>query len=200
MTEEVQARIYDPFFTTKTSGRGLGLAVVKGIVTAYGGYIVLQTKPGEGTRFEILFPHAPRAVLPNRTVPETASPVDRAGIDAQLLMVEDEDGLRKAVGKMLAHKGIRVTEAADGWAAMEAIRDLNLPIDLILLDLTIPGPPSADVFAEVLRLRPDCRVILTTAYSREAAGERFSGPQVKGFLRKPYQFAELERILRKALA
>jgi PAS domain S-box-containing protein len=200
MSEDVQARIYDPFFSTKASGRGLGLAVVRGIVNAYGGHIRLHSVLGEGTRFEVLFPYAPKAVIQKGAAPDPEIRPVAPAIAANLLMVEDEEGLRQAMGKMLMHKGIGVTEAQDGWAALEAIRDPGIPIDLILLDMTIPGATSQEVFVEAQKLRPNCRVVLTTAYSREEAGARFAGPQVKGFLRKPYQFAELERVIREALA
>jgi PAS domain S-box-containing protein len=200
MPEEVQNRIFDPFFSTKSAGRGLGLAVVKAIVTAGGGFINMMSLPGQGTRFEILFPCARN--LDSRKQPG-ASPVrgeEVPNLAANLLLVEDEDGLRLAVAKMLRKTGISVIEAGDGRAAIDLIRNRDRAIDVILLDMTIPGASSQEVFAEAQRVRPEAKVIVTTAYGREAAGASLEDPQVKGFIRKPYQFADLVQVLKSALA
>jgi DNA-binding NtrC family response regulator len=117
-----------------------------------------------------------------------------------ILMVEDEEGLRGAIAKMLRKKGLSVIEASDGWAAINLIRSRGEEIDLMLLDLTIPGASSPEVFTEAQRVRPDIKVILTTAYGREAAGNSFDSPQLKGYIRKPYQFAELVQLLGESLS
>ena len=198
MSEEMQGRIFDPFFTTKVTGRGLGLAVVKAIVATYGGSVNLMSTPGQGTRFEILFPSAPEAARLNRTGP---APLDTGpGMTGKVLLVEDEEGLRVATAKMLRKHGLSIIEASDGWAAIELIHKREQEIDLILLDMTIPGASSTEVFAEAQRIRPEAKIVLTTAYSREAAAPSFDAPQLKGFIRKPYQFAELMQLLREALA
>ena len=114
-------------------------------------------------------------------------------------MVEDEEGIRVAIARMLRKKGLSVIEASDGWAAIDLIRNREEEIDLILLDMTIPGASSPEVFTEAQRIRPEIKVILTTAYGREAAGNSFDAPQLKGFIRKPYQFAELVRLLAEPL-
>ncbi len=136
MSEEMQGRIFDPFFTTKVTGRGLGLAVVKAIVATYGGSVNLMSTPGQGTRFEILFPSAPEAARLNRTGP---APLDTGpGMTGKVLLVEDEEGLRVATAKMLRKHGLSIIEASDGWAAIELIHKREQEIDLILLDMTIP--------------------------------------------------------------
>jgi two-component system, cell cycle sensor histidine kinase and response regulator CckA len=114
-------------------------------------------------------------------------------------MVEDEEGIRVAVARMLRKKGLSVIEAGDGWAAIDLIRNREEEIDLMLLDVTIPGASSPEVFTEAQRIRPGIKVILTTAYDREAAGNSFRAPQLKGFIRKPYQFADLVQLLAEAL-
>jgi DNA-binding NtrC family response regulator len=117
-----------------------------------------------------------------------------------ILMVEDEEGLRGAIAKMLRKKGLSVIEASDGWAAINLIRSRGEEIDLMLLDLTIPGASSPEVFTEAQRVRPEIKVILTTAYGREAAGNSFDAPQLKGYIRKPYQFADLVQLLGESLS
>ena len=89
----------------------------------------------------------------------------------KLLMVEDEEGIRVAVARMLRKKGLSVIEAGDGWAAIDLIRNREEEIDLILLDVTIPGASSPEVFTEAQRIRPEIKVILTTAHDREAASQ-----------------------------
>jgi PAS domain S-box-containing protein len=198
MSEEMQDRIFDPFFTTKVTGRGLGLAVVKAIVATYGGRVNLMSTPGQGTRFEILFPSAPQAACLNRSGP---APVENGpSMRGTVLLVEDEEGLRVATAKMLRKHGLTIIEASDGWAAIELIHKREQDIDLLLLDMTIPGASSTEVFAEAQRIRPEAKIILTTAYSREAAGPTFDSPQLRGFIRKPYQFAELIHLLHEALS
>ena len=125
---------------------------------------------------------------------------DRSSHDGKVLLVEDEEGLRVATAKMLRKHGLSIIEASDGWAAIELIRKREQEIDLILLDMTIPGASSTEVFAEAQRIRPETKIVLTTAYSREAAAPSFDAPQLKGFIRKPYQFAELMQLLREALS
>ncbi len=199
MSQEAQARIFEPAFTTKVAGRGLGLAVVKTVVAGFGGKIHVVSTPGKGTRFEVLFPCGSRASGPDQAAAASALGDQGAAVSGRLLLVEDESGLRVSTARMLRKRGLKVVEAGDGWAAMDVIRDLEKPIDLILLDMTIPGAPSHDVLAEAQRLRPESNIILTTAYGRETAGPSFDVPQLKGFIRKPYQFAELMDLIRKTL-
>jgi DNA-binding NtrC family response regulator len=117
----------------------------------------------------------------------------------KLLMVEDEEGIRVAVARMLRKKGLSVVEASDGWEAIALIRNRAEEIDVILLDVTIPGASSPEVFTEAQRIRPEIKVILTTAHDREAATHSFDAPQLKGFIRKPYQFADLVQLLVESL-
>jgi PAS domain S-box-containing protein len=197
ITEEQKARIFDPFFSTKFAGRGLGLAVVQGIVRAHGGGIHLTSKPGQGSTFQILLPclssipDTPPVI--HNSVPETKS------ICATLLLVEDEESLRSSVSKILSRKGFSVVDAGDGSAAVELLRTHPGAIDLILLDMTLPGTPSRDVIAEAQRTRPEAKVILTSAYSREIAAPSLEASIVKGFIRKPFQASELLQLLNATL-
>ena len=198
MQLETQARVFDPFFTTKAAGRGLGLAVVQGIVRKLRGAIHLVSEPGKGTTFQILLPSEAR-------VGATAGPIrsaDEAGLlqEATVLVVEDEDVLRQAVAKMLRKKGFEVLEAADGSAAIDLLCANSDRIDAILLDMTLPGHSSKEVLGEASRLRPDLKVILTSAYSEEVVRATLSAPQVCGFVRKPFQLSDLVQSLRNAVS
>jgi DNA-binding NtrC family response regulator len=132
-------------------------------------------------------------VLP---VEEAAAPTRLASV----LIVEDEEHLRLAVAKMLRKSGWEASEAASGSAAIDLLRARGGEVDVILLDLNIPGSSSKDVLAEAALARPDVKVILTSAYSEEAAKPLMRAPQVCDFIRKPFYFRDLAQALRKALS
>jgi two-component system, cell cycle sensor histidine kinase and response regulator CckA len=196
---EVQAHVFDPYFTTKRSGRGIGLSVVRRIVRRYGGAILCQSAAGKGTRFVVLLPCASSDIR-SEAMPELQTSIPSVPPGATLLVIEDEEGLRIPVSTLLRQKGMRVIEAADGNTAMKALQEKANEIDAILLDLTIPGLSSLEIIAAAGRIRPDIKIILTSAYSRRDAGEALAATQVRGFLRKPYQFRELSRLLDETLA
>jgi DNA-binding NtrC family response regulator len=108
--------------------------------------------------------------------------------------------LRHAVVKILRKTGFEVFEAADGSSAIDSLRAHGDRIDVILLDMTIPGASSHEVVAEVANARPNIRVILTSAYSQETIAGAMSAPQVRGFIRKPFQLGDLLTTLRRSLS
>jgi CheY-like chemotaxis protein len=199
MSAETQARIFDPFFTTNFSGRGLGLAVVQGIVRSLHGAIQLASEVGKGATFEVLLPCAEPGAQPADTrvfrLDESASPTRRATI----LLVEDEEPLRLAIAKMLRKWGLEAFEAASGSAAIDLLRAKGGEIDLMLLDLTMPGAPSQEVLAAAAVARPQLKVVLTSAHSEEVAKPLMHVPLVRGFIRKPFKIADLAQQLRSVL-
>jgi two-component system cell cycle sensor histidine kinase/response regulator CckA len=198
MTEEVQAKVFDPFFTTKFAGRGLGLAVVQGIVRDHGGAINVVSSLGEGTRFEVLLPCTDQ---PAPNVLDIAAPVSAGevgSVTGTVLVVEDEDTLRLPVSKMLRTKGFFVIEAIDGGAAVDLFQANEPDIAVVLLDMTLPGMSGPEVFAELQRIRPDVKVILTSAYSQETVLTAFGGHQAWDFVRKPYRLNDLVKSVQDA--
>jgi two-component system, cell cycle sensor histidine kinase and response regulator CckA len=123
----------------------------------------------------------------------------RPAQSATVLIVEDEDALRQAVAKMLGKAGFEVLEASDGSAAIDLLRAKGRKVDVVLLDLTLPGASSHEVVVEAAKARPDLKVVLTSAYSEEMATATWSTPLIHSFIRKPYQFGDLARTLRDAL-
>jgi PAS domain S-box-containing protein len=199
MSPDTKSRVFDPFFTTKSAGRGLGLAVVHGIVRSLNGAIRIISDLGNGATFQILLPCAAAADGP---IADTVAVIDDTPTPsrvATVLVVEDEHPLRLAVTKMLDKAGFKVIHVANGSEAIELLHGTG-EIDAILLDMTIPGAPSQEVLAEAAQVRPNIRIILTSAYSEETARTVLNGPQVGGFVRKPFQFGHLVRTLRSVLS
>ena len=192
---DAQPKIFDPFFTTKSTGHGLGLAVVQRIVQGLGGAVQLETEPGRGATFRILLPssHETAPSVSPAGASRASEEMNRAGI---VLVVEDEAPLRLAVARFLRRNALSVMEAADGTAALSLLREHNDAITAVLLDITLPGAPSHEVLAEARRLRPDIKVIVTSAYGPQKVDEFFPGMKIDAFIRKPYLMADLVTLVR----
>jgi PAS domain S-box-containing protein len=199
MTLETQAKVFDPFFTTKSAGHGLGLAIVHRIVQGFGGAIHLTSEVGKGTTFQIRLPYDQVTVDTTKDGAPSSEEVAIPGREAIVLVVEDEDPLRSAIVKMLRKSGFEVLEAGNGSAAIRLLRANGDRIDVILLDMTIPGPSSREVVAEAVQTRPDVSVVLTSAYSEEMIKDAMGAPQIHGFIRKPFRLGDLVQKLREVL-
>ena len=198
MSPETQARIFDPFFTTKSAGRGIGLAVVAGIVRSLGGKIRVASQPEEGASFQVLLPCAEKKAEPIDGGVFDSEDAAQSAQECTVLVVEDEAPLRQAVVKKLRNTGFEVLEAPNGSVAIDLLKVNVDKIDVILLDMTIPGASSAQVVAEAAQTRSDIRVVLTSAYSEETFTDPVSSPQIRGFIRKPFQLGDLVTTLRRA--
>ncbi|MGA8595966.1 MAG: response regulator [Bryobacteraceae bacterium] len=199
MNEQALAKAFDPFFTTKAVGRGLGLSAVQGIIRSHGGAIRVISAPGQGSTFRVFIPcaHAVEAKRKSVSPPPAAEAIQKNRI---VLLVEDEETLRLAVSMSLKKNGFSVLAAADGRAALDLFHERAQDIDTIVLDLTLPGMSGVEVFQEVRRIRPDTRIVLTSAYDRERVSDAFGfGEEVCAFVRKPYRIGELISALRGAV-
>jgi PAS domain S-box-containing protein len=194
MSPELQARVFDPFFSTKSRGRGLGLALVDGIVRRLGGAINLLSEPGHGTKLQVLLPCAG---ITQAAAPEQSSETGQlahASPAMTVLVVEDETELRQSVSKLLRKRGFSVIEAPDGTSALDAIRGQTNSIDVLLLDITLPGVSGREVLQEARRVRPAMRVVVTSAYPQEVAGAYLENT-IEHFIRKPYRFEDLVSLI-----
>ena len=182
MTDEVRQRLFEPFFTTKGHGRGtgLGLAVVHGIVIQNHGAIHVDSQSGEGSVFTVWLPMVASAV----DEPEPQAPpasTDAAG--ETVLIVEDEEAIRKLIRRVLERAGYRVLEAAD---AVEGTRQFHArAVDLIIADVGLPGMQGDQLAESLLRGAPDTRVLLLSGYTEADIGERVSDLGIV-FLPKPF--------------
>jgi PAS domain S-box-containing protein len=197
MSPEIQVRVFDPFFSTKSTGRGLGLAVVSGIVRSLGGEIHVTSEYGKGTTFQILLPCAENEAKPsNASMSDCGESINRSE-ESTVLVVEDEPVLRSAIVRKLRKTGLVVLEASNGSDAISLLRSNADQIDVMLLDMTIPGASSTEVILEVAQTRPDISILLTSAYSQQTLPVSSNASQICGFLRKPFQLEDLVKSIRR---
>ena len=194
MDPDTIAKVFDPFFSTKATGRGLGLAAVQGIVRSHHGAMRIYSTKGRGTSFKILFP---ASTAPVESKPAEAAPPRHAG--GTVLVVDDETLLRRAATQIIEHFGYDAIEAEDGRAAIRIFRERARDIDVVLLDMTMPGLTGEETFQELLRIRPDARVVLSSGFNEMEATRRFGTEQLAGFLQKPYTAEQLAQMLSRVI-
>jgi CheY-like chemotaxis protein len=196
MTEDVLAKAYDPFFTTKRQGEGtgLGLSVVHGIVKECDGYIVAESRPGEGTTFSVYFPKITQEV---RIVEDTKEPVPTG--HETILFIDDEELLVEMGMELLTDLGYHVESRTSSREALALVRLDPSRFDLIITDQTMPDMTGIELAREVLRIRPDIPVILCTGFSHSANKGSARAAGVKSFAMKPLTKREIAETIRTVL-
>jgi CheY-like chemotaxis protein len=199
MSPEVRDRLFEPFFTTKETGRGsgLGLAMVYGFVKQCGGHVSIYSELGHGTTFNLYFPSA--QVPPTQITAEIRADTD-APVGQTILVVEDDERVRRLTVARLKLIGYQILEASDGPKAIDMLSEGH-PVDLVFTDLIMPGGMSGrDVAARARQLQPGVKLLLTSGYAEELVhGEDLERERLK-VLRKPYRQADLIAALRDFLA
>ncbi|MGH7534453.1 MAG: response regulator, partial [Gemmatimonadales bacterium] len=197
MDSDTLQRIFDPFFSTKYAGRGLGLAAVMGIVDGHHGRIRIRTAVGEGTRFRIYLPTVTAAAeAENR--PVKSSNWRGSGL---VLVVDDEDSVRDLAQRMLRSLGFQTLAATNGREALGIMARRAGEVAVVLIDLSMPRISGPETVRRLREIRPDLPVILMSGYAESSAIPRLSGadPQVTAFLQKPFLPDDLATALRSVL-
>ena len=195
MDEATLSRIFDPFFSTKFAGRGLGLAATLGIVRGHKGALTVRSAPGQGSHFTVLLPAGAGEALPA----QVASSAQTARGRGTILVIDDEEVVRQTTRSILERLGYRVMVAKDGLEGVDLFRDLRGSVDLVLLDLTMPAMPGEEALERLKAISPDVPVLLSSGYSQSEAMRRFTGKPLAGFLEKPFTAADLAEQVRLAL-
>jgi two-component system cell cycle sensor histidine kinase/response regulator CckA len=194
MPAKAVAKAFEPFYSTKGVGHGLGLSAVYGIVRNHHGAVTIDSEPEHGTTVHIYLPAAP----PPRPAKPGAGPGLVKGRET-ILIVDDEAIIRDLLERILDELGYHVILAPDGERAIEIFRTQAETIDCVLLDMVLPGMDGAEVFGAMRQLKPDASVILCTGYALKGTVDEMLREGVAGVLRKPFQIEELSSALRNAL-
>jgi PAS domain S-box-containing protein len=185
MDEGTLVHVFEPFFTTRdrATTTGLGLAMVHGSVAQHGGWITVDSAPGKGSAFKIYLPQVEERGAPYRISASAGGEPERR---ATILVVEDEEAVRRLTVSVLQARGFHTLEAADGPQAMAAVERHAEPIDLILSDVVLPGTTGPELVEQLKARVPSAKVLYTSGYPAAAIADYGVIPEDLAFLQKPY--------------
>ncbi len=197
MSPEVQAKIFEPFFTTKEMGRGtgLGLATVVGIVEQHGGCVEVVSEPEHGSSFRMYFPRVEAEALPSRTSAKHAV----VGGDETILIVEDDELVRKMAVRIVRRMGYHVLMADSGEEALALASRHEGAIDLLFTDVLMPHMDGHKLAMRLAELRPDTKVLFASGHSEDVIAHHGVLHEGLAFIAKPYAIDALARSIREVL-
>jgi len=198
MDREILSHIFEPFYTTKETGKGtgLGLAMVYGIVKNHGGYIMCYSEPGEGTTFKIYFPIIEKEI---KTMESKEEKVPIKGGSETILLVDDEEAIRELGEDIFTRFGYTVLMASDGESALEIYSEKKEEINLVILDIIMPGIGGRRCLEKLLKMNPRVKVIIASGYSINGPTKEVLEAGAKGFISKPYDMRGMLKTVRKIL-
>jgi len=196
MDAETVARIFDPFYTTKVTGNGLGLSAVKGIINGHGGLIQIDSEPEKGTTFAVVLPTVKHGQYAEN---ETASSAPDLGRKC-ILVADDERALRAILSRKLKHSGFEILEAADGQEAVDVFAEHHDSIDCVLLDFSMPKLDGEETQQAMHAIRNDVPIVLMSGFSEQEVVDRFRDAGIAGCLQKPIAAETLLETIRNAIA
>ncbi len=192
MDEETMTRMFDPFFSTKFAGRGLGMAAVLGIVRGHKGAIRVESAEGRGTTVRVLLPAVAAHVA---RPPDAVAPPTLSSFLGTALVVDDEESIRVVATRMLSRLGFDVITAADGHAAIEVVQDRHQDLAVVLLDLAMPVLGGRETLRRLRDIAPAVPVLMMSGYGPEQAMGNLQQPTQDRFLQKPFALKDLEAAL-----
>lgn len=192
MDQGMIEKIFDPFFSTKERGHGLGLSVVLGVIQALRGSLQVASQPGIGATFAVYLPASPELPQPE---PPIALPAQRTPQEQVVLVIDDEDPVREAVVEMLSNLGYRTLNAANGYEGVAAFCQQREEISAIVLDMTMPGMNGLETLQKLRALNANVKVILSSGYSDAVVPEGLLQQPATTFLAKPYRLEQLYEVL-----
>lgn len=196
MDADVREKLFDPFFSTKFTGRGLGMAAVHGIVRGHGGALRVESEPGVGTSITLYLP----ALQDSNENRGAKAPTDGLSEPPDtVLVVDDEEIVRTMASKMLARMGFQTLVASEGWEAIRLYEKYGSEIGCVLLDLRMPGIDGEETFSRLKELDPEVRVLFSSGHTElDLRNKKYEGEH-HGFLPKPYQYSVLETQVRSVM-
>jgi two-component system, cell cycle sensor histidine kinase and response regulator CckA len=195
--KESLPKIFDPYFTTKQTGSGLGLATVYSVMTKHDGYITAESEPGSGAAFHLYLP----AASDEAPIVEAEEVTETHTGKGKILLMDDEEIIWQVAGEMLAYFGYEVHFAKDGSKALELYKEAmeaSQPFDLVIMDLTIPGGMGGkETISRLLEMDPEVRAIVSSGYFNDPVMADYSKHGFRGVVSKPYRMGELSDVIRK---
>lgn len=196
MGRETIAKIFDPFFTTKFTGRGLGMAAVQGIIRGHSGAIKVYSELGKGTTFKVFLPASGTPGELDNANADTGSTWRGSGT---VLLIDDENTVLEIGSELLKELGFDVITAQDGRLGIDLFLANQDKITCVILDLTMPHLDGVQTFRELIKLKPDIKVVMSSGYNEQEVTPKFSGKGLAGFIQKPYKLSTLKENLCRIL-
>jgi CheY-like chemotaxis protein len=198
ISKENLAKVFDPYFTTKSAGSGLGLATSYSIVRNHGGVLSVKSEPGKGSTFSVFLPAIPNVKMAQ----EFSEPHVRTG-QGKILIMDDEIQIRKVLGEMVETCGYSYQTAKDGEEALKIFcqaQEIGDPFSAVILDLTVPGGVGGkDVISKLLTIDPQVRAIVVSGYSNDPVLANYQEYGFKGRVAKPFNLVDLSVVLNSVI-